>query len=151
MITIKTSPFTNLVSLRDAMDRLFEQSFVSAGQTADQEKASYTMAVNLFEKDEAYYLQAFLPGVKADEVEISVDQNTLNIKARIPGEVEKEGAKDYRWYISELGYGKLSRSITFPGLIDAERIEASQDNGVLTIVVPKAEEAKPKQIKVKTS
>ncbi len=147
----RTNPFTDLVSLRDAMDRLFEQSFVRPERGASvQERGARTMAVNLCEKDDKYYVQAFLPGVKADQVEISIDQNTLNLKARIPSELEKEEAKKYRWYITELGYGDVSRSITFPAPIDAGKIEASQENGVLTVEIPKAEGAKPRQIKVTT-
>jgi HSP20 family protein len=107
------------------------------------------MAVNLCEKDDNYYLQAYLPGVKAEDVDISVDGNTINLKARIPSSMESEDAKNYRWYITELGYGDVNRSVNFPVPVNANRIEASQENGVLTIVVPKAEEAKPKQIKVK--
>lgn len=149
-MAIERTPFTDLVSLRDAMDRLFEQSFVRPSQAAGQTRAAHTMAVNLFEKDDTYYVQAFLPGVKAEEVEINVDQNTLNLKARIPSDLEKEEARQYRWYVTELGYGDVSRSLSFPAPIDAARIEASQENGVLTITVPKAEQAKPKQIKVKT-
>ena len=147
----RNKPINELVSLRDAMDRLFEQSFIRPGTAGTAERPERTMAVNLCEKGDTYYVQAFLPGVKADEVEISVDQNTLNLEARIPSELEKEEAKDYRWYMTELGYGDVSRSITFPSLIDAGKIEASQENGVLTVAVPKAEESKPKQTKVKTT
>jgi len=148
-MAIERTPFTDLVSLRDAMDTIFEQSFVRPGQGAQRERSVHTMAVNLCEKDDTYFIQAFLPGVKAEDVEISVDGNAINLKARIPASLEKEEAKNYRWYISELGYGDVSRSITFPAPVDASRIEASQENGVLTVTVPKAEEAKPKQIKVK--
>lgn len=147
----RTNPFTDVVSLRDAMDRLFEQSFIGLERgAAAQERGARTMAVNLCEKDDKYYVQAFLPGVKAEEVEISVNQNTINLKAHIPSDLEKEGAKNYRWYITELGYGDLSRSLTFPAPIDASKIEARQDNGVLTVEVPKAEGARPRQIKVTT-
>ncbi len=145
----RMNPFTDLVSLRDAMDRLFEQSVVRPARTAAQQ-VTRSMAVNLYEKDDRYFIQAFLPGVKAEDVNISVDQNTVSIKAHIPGELEKEEAKNYNWYIAELGYGDISRSVTLPFPIDAGAIEASQENGVLTVAVPKAEEAKPRQIKVKT-
>lgn len=143
--------FTGPVSLRDAVDRLFERSFVQPPQSAAGQRPVRTMAVNLYEKDGNYYLQAYLPGVKAEDVGISVDANTVNLKARIPSSMESEDAKDYCWYITELGYGDVSRSVNFPVPVDANRIEASQENGVLTITVPKAEEAKPKQIKVKSA
>jgi len=143
--------FNDPVSLRDAVDRLFEQSFVQSPQSADGQRLARTMAVNLYEKEDNYYLQAYLPGVKADDVDISIDSNTVNIKARIPSSIESEEARNYRWYITELGYGDVSRSVNFPVPVDASRIEASQENGVLTILVPKAEEAKPKQIKVKSA
>ena len=141
--------FTSPVSLKDAMDRLFEQSFVQSPQSSAGQGSARTMAVNLCEKDDNYYLQAYLPGVKAEDVDVSVGGNTINLKARIPSSMESEDAKNYRWYITELGYGDVNRSVNFPVPVNANRIEASQENGVLTIVVPKAEEAKPKQIKVK--
>ncbi|MDD4635714.1 MAG: Hsp20/alpha crystallin family protein [Dehalococcoidales bacterium] len=150
MTTIRTT-FANPISLRDAMDRLFEQSFIRSPQATDEDRTVRTMAVNLYEKDDVYYLQAYLPGVKSDNVDISIDGNAINIKARIPSRLEGEDAGNCRWYITELGYGEMNRSVSFPVPVDANRIEASQDNGVLTVTVPKAEEARPRQIKVKTA
>jgi len=150
-MTLFRTSFTDPVSLREAMDRLFEQSFVRGSQAAGEERSAQTMAVNLYEKDDVYYLQAYLPGVKAEDVEINLDGNVMNLKVRVPSSLEDEEAKNCRWYITELGYGDVGRSVNFPLPIDASRIEASQENGVLTVSVPKAEEAKPKQIKVKTA
>jgi HSP20 family protein len=148
-MTMLRTNFTDPVSLRNAVDSLFEQSFVRSSHTNGKEDPGRAMAINLYEKDDVYYLKAYLPGVKGYDVDISVDDKIINLKARIPSKLDSEDAKDYRWHISELGYGDVSRSVTFPVLIDAGSIEASQEDGILTVTVPKAEEAKPRQIKVK--
>ena len=87
-------------------------------------------------------------GVKAEDVEIGAESETVTIKAHIPGEAEKEGAGAYRWLVGELGYGDVVRTVTLPAAIDAGKIEASVENGVLMVTVPKAEEAKPRKIAV---
>ena len=143
-------PFADLVSLREAMDRLFDQSFIRLGRGILPELAgARTMPIDLYERDGDYIIKAYLPGVKAEDVDINVDQGTLTIKAHIPGEAEREEAKSYRCLTSELSYGDVTRTIALPAMIDAGRIEATVENGVLTLIVPKAEAAKPKKITVK--
>jgi len=143
-------PFSDIVSLREAMDRLFEQSVVrpQRGQTQTTAGAR-VMPIDLFEKDNDYVIRAFVPGASADSVDISAERDSVVIKAHIPGEMEKEEANQYRWMLGELGYGDVVRAVTLPAAIDAAKMEATVENGVLTLVVPKAEEAKPKKIAVK--
>lgn len=147
MVMRRVNPVSDLLSLRDMMDRLFEQSLLQPGRRAAE--AVGVMPIDLYEKDDAFILKAYLPGVKADDVAISVDQNTVMVKAHISADGEKEEAKNYRWIVNELGWGDVARAVTLPAAFEADKIEAVVDNGILTLTIPKAEEAKPRQIKVK--
>lgn len=138
------------VSLRDAMDQLFEQSVVRPGMTsgAGPVSGAALMPVDILEKGEEYIIRAYVPGVKAESVEIGAEQETVSIRAHIPGDMEGEEAKSYRWLAGELGYGDVARTLMLPAPIDAAQIEANVENGVLTVRVPKAEEARPRKIVV---
>ena len=132
------------------MDRLFDQSFIRPGQTGAREvTGTRSMPIDLYERDDDYVIKAYLPGVKAEDVDINANQDTLTIQAHIPGEAEQEGTKDYKWLVNELGYGNVVRTVTLPALVDAVKIDAAVENGILTVTVPKAEETKPKKITVK--
>jgi len=150
MVMSRWDPFADLVTLREAMDRLFDQSFVRPGQTGTREMTgARNMPIDLYERNGDYIIKAYLPGVKAEDVDINADQGTLTIQAHVPGEAEREEAKNYKWLVNELGYGDVARTVTLPSVIDAGKIDATVENGILTVTVPKAEEAKPKKIKVK--
>ncbi len=151
MVMQRWDPFGDIVSLRDAMDRLFEQSVVRPQRTPSEPSlaGARMMPVDVFEKDSDYVIRAYVPGVKAEDVEIGAERETVTIKAHIPGEVESDESRNYKWLAAELGYGDVVRMVTLPMPINSSGIEAQVDNGVLTVVVPKAEEAKPKKITVK--
>jgi len=105
--------------------------------------------MDMYEREDQYVIKAHVPGVKVDDIEINVDRGLLlTIKAHIDGEAASEEAKNYKWLLNELGSGDLARSLSMPTMVDVNKIEASVENGVLTITLPKAEEAKPKQIKI---
>lgn len=142
------NPVEDLMTMREAMDRLINESFVSPRRILGAGSAVGRMAVDLYEKDDNYVLRAYVPGVKAEDVEINADRNTISIRAHVPSEAEKEEAKNYQWLLHELGHGDVARTVELPVPIDANKIEANVEGGVLMLVMPKAEEAKPKQIKV---
>lgn len=149
-MAMRWDPFADLVTLREAMDNLFDQSFVGPRRPALAEGAGErAMPIDLCEREGDYVIKAYVPGVKAEDVNLNVDQNTLTIKTHIPGDAESEEAKNYKWLTRELGYGDISRSINLPNPIDADKVEATVENGVLTVTVPKAEEVRPKKIEVK--
>ena len=97
------------------------------------------------EDQENYYVRAELPGVKSEALDIKVDANTLSLSGERKIEVEGENVKYHR---RERDAGKFSRMITLPGEIDAEKVTAKMDLGLLKIVIPKAEAVKPRQITV---
>ncbi|MCK9357602.1 MAG: Hsp20/alpha crystallin family protein [Dehalococcoidia bacterium] len=150
MVMQRFEPLSDGASLREAMGKLFEQSVVCPDRSAGAESTpgASLMPVNLYEEESGFVIRAYVPGVKAESVEVGAEGGTLTIKARIPGETEGEDAKAGRWLAGELGYGDVARTLTLPAPIDAARIEANVENGVLTVVVPKAEEAKPRKIVV---
>jgi len=138
------SPFAELERMRQEMDRLFENL---SGSILREPIAGVFPLMNVTEDKDNYCVRAELPGVKADELDISVTNDTLSISGerKIPEENE-----NVRYHRKERDEGKFSRVITLPSPINTEKVEANCANGILTVLLPKAEEAKPKQIKVRT-
>jgi HSP20 family protein len=118
---VRWEPFSDLISLREAMNRLFEESFVRPWGGALQPAGLESPAVDMYETEDAVVVKATIPGVEAENIEISTTSDLLTI----------------------------SRSLTLPTQVIAEDAEALFENGVLTLTLPKAEEVKPKAIKVK--
>jgi HSP20 family protein len=138
-------PLREMMTLRQAMDRLFEDSFVRPVGLSSVSAAD--VAIDLKETDTDVVVKAELPGVEPDEVDVSIMEGVLVIKGEHKEEKEE---KEANYYSRELRYGSFSRSINLPAAINAEKAEAVFENGILTLTLPKTEEAKPKQIKVKT-
>lgn len=157
MAIIRWSPLRNLnllgsdrwpeiTSMHREMDRLFD-SFLSGGQTDNGSYGSFwTPVVDVQEHEDAYVVEAELPGLAKDDVKISIEGNSLTIQ----GEKKQENTKKERdYHRSERVYGSFVRSFTLPASVKTDKIEANYKNGVLTITVPKVDEAKPKSIEVK--
>jgi HSP20 family protein len=144
---IRWEPFRELISLREAMDRLFEESFIHprAGWLAPW--GAETLAVDMYETDQDVVIKTSVPGVKPEDIDITITGDTLTIKGETKAEEKVERANYIR---RERRYGAFSRSLTLPTTIVAEKAKAEFENGVLTLTLPKAEEVKPKTIKVKT-
>ena len=139
MTIARFTPLTDVVSLREAMDRLFEDSFIRPnGQ-------QLAVPVDVWETKDAYHLQADLPGLSADDIEINVTPDTVTISGETkPGtDVTNEG-----WLRQERLFGKFKRSFTVPTQIDPSKVEAKFTNGVLELVLRKAENHKPRTIKI---
>jgi len=103
-------------------------------------------ALDISEKDDSVVVRVELPGLKGDEIDISVDRNMLTISGEKKADSESSGENSYH---VERRYGKFTRTISLPGEVDTAKIEAAQHEGVLTITVPKSEAAKPRKISVK--
>ncbi len=146
MSIMRWDPFRDLVSLRDAMDRLFEESFIHPTRLLPRVFGEQTPAIDMYQTPESVVVRATLPGIKPEEVDISILGDTLTIKGETRAE---ESIKREEYLCQERRYGAFSRSVTLPAGLKIEKAEAAFENGVLTLTIPKAEEAKPKQIKVK--
>jgi len=145
MTTIRrNSPFGEMLSLRQAMDRLFEDSWVRPGaMSADGDHA---LAVDVRTTPNSLVVEAAMPGVKPEDVDISLLGDTLTISAR--SAEEKSGDEDGYTY-REIRRGSFARSLTLPRGLKTDAAAASFDNGLLRLSIPKAEESKPRQIKIR--
>jgi HSP20 family protein len=131
-------PFSNMISLRDAMNQLFQESFVA--------QSTNIMPVDIYETDDAFVVEAFMPGITPEQLSISVEQQTVTIH----GEPEAEKQDGLRWVLHERTIGAFTRSFTLPAAIDAGKVRADLVNGVLSLTLPKSETAKPRKIQVKS-
>jgi len=139
------SPFDELERMRRDMDRLMEGL---GGTRYAGGRAGVFPALNVTEDSDNYYLRAELPGMKADELDLSVTGNDLSISGERTIPAENESVKYHR---REREAGRFSRMVAMPTQINAAKVSARCVDGVLTVVLPKAEEAKPKKITIKTS
>ena len=136
-------PFQELERMRQQMDSLFSQ--LSDSDYAGS-RAGVFPAINLTEDADSYYVRAELPGVKAADLDIQATSKGLSIAGERKLAVEGDNVRYHR---RERDAGSFSRIIGLPGDIDADKVDARLENGILTVSVPKAEAAKPKQITVK--
>jgi HSP20 family protein len=137
-------PLRDMLTLREAMNSLLEESFVRprAGMTA----MTSGMAMDLKETGDAFVLETVLPGVKPEDVEISILNDALRISAETTEEGEREGET---WLMRERRHGRFQRSVTLPSAVRADDANAEFENGILRITLPKSEEQRPKTIQVK--
>ena len=141
---IKWEPFGDLISLRDAMDRLFEESFVRMRGLPSPFGAE-ALALDMYETADSVVVKTGVPGIKSEDIDITITGDVLTIKGetKVEEKVEKEN------YIrQERRYGAFQRSVRLPGSLVLDKAEATFENGILTLTIPKSEEAKPKTIKV---
>ncbi len=138
------NPFREMMNLRSEIDRLFDQS-MNLDWPADR-RIFGELAIDLSETNDNYLVQASIPGINPNDLDISVTDNVLTIKGEFQEEKDDEGKQ---WHIRERRSGSFSRSVRFPMAVQADQVNAEYQNGVLHLTVPKAEEVKPKRIAVK--
>ncbi len=146
MNLIRWQPFSDVVTLRQAMDRLFDDSFVRPARFAGLFGEGAEKPIDMYQTDEEVVVKASVPGVKPEQVDVTITGDTLTIKGETKTEEE---VKKENYFRKERSYGAFSRSILLPSSLQTDKAEASFENGVLTLTIPKAEESKPKQIKIK--
>ncbi len=142
---MRWQPAGDLVSLREAMDRLFEDSWVGA-QPWNFPAPWTEPALDVFETADHLTVKAAIPGVKPEDVEITVTGNVLAISGEAKSESETQ---DKNYLRRETRMGAFSRMIELPAGLQTDKADAKFENGILTVEFPKAEEVKPKSIKVK--
>ncbi len=136
--------FHNVDPFGQEMNGLMDWAF-GRGWANGLVESSWVPPVDVAQEEDRFRIHIDLPGVKREEIEITVDGDTLTVKGEKKRESESKQDDTYR---SERYYGSFSRSLTLPAAVDANKIEARYKDGVLEIVIPKSEEAKPKQIKI---
>jgi HSP20 family protein len=137
---VRWSPFHN--TLFDDVDRFF------APTTQTRDARPWGVAIDVAENDNAYVLKATVPGVNADELEITLENKVLTLKGEIKEDEEFESSQ---YHVRERRHGSFSRSVRFPVDVNSEEVTAAYENGILMLTVPKAEAVKPKRIEVKVS
>lgn len=141
---IRFDPFREMMSMRSMMERMFDDSFFDLRKDWSEE-VNLGLALDVAETGASFVVKASLPGMNPDDLDVTYNNNILTIK----GEVKEENETDERHYhLRERRYGSFSRSITLPSTVNADAIEADYHEGVLTLTLPKVEEAKPRRILV---
>ncbi len=139
-------PLREFTTLRDAMDRLFEDSFVNPGGWHSLSgNGSRYLPIDLYETPDEFVLRAHVPGVTSDGLEVNYQQGVLTLRATTK---TPEVQESWRWYAREIGAGEVTRQITLPREIDVDRAQARFEHGVLTLTLPKSAEAKPRRIEI---
>ena len=136
-------PAREMMTLREAMDRLFDDAFTHP-LSRDGWSAS-TPAVDMYQTDDEIVVKASLPGIKADEVQINITGDVLTLKGEVNHEEEKN---DKAWHIREQRWGSFQRSVALPTNVVSDKAKAEFENGILVITLPKAEEVKPRTITI---
>ena len=147
MSIVKYDPFRDLRSLQDEVNRLFSMNFPRGGAQQDEMmRGAWTPNVDIFENKDQIVLEAELPGMKPEEVDISIENNVLSIHGERKFEKKVEGDNYHR---VERSYGSFTRSFTLPQTVTADGATADFENGVLRVSLPKREETKARKIEIK--
>jgi HSP20 family protein len=137
-------PVREMMTLREAMDRLFDDAFTRP--LSNRDGGWSTPVVDMYQTDNDVVIKAALPGFKADDVQINVTGDLLTIRGELKHEDEQN---EKSWHIREQRWGSFERSVALPTAVVSDKAQADFANGILTITLPKAEEVKPKTITVK--
>ncbi len=140
---IRWEPYREPLSIRDMMDRFLNEPWLGTRPWAE---AASLPTVDMFQTDEEIVVKATLPGVKADDIAISVTGDVLTLRGSATEETERKNAT---YYLRERRHGEFSRSLPLPAPVVADKARAEFENGVLTLTLPKAEEVRAKTITVK--
>jgi HSP20 family protein len=137
-------PMREMVSLRDVMNSLLQESFIRPG-AFQAEGGAAMLPLDISENENEFVIKASLPGIRPEDVQITVHGETLTIRGEMTAEEEK---KDEHYHLRERRYGSFQRTVKLSAPVRSDEAKADFENGVLTLTLPKSEEAKPKQIKV---
>ena len=140
---IRWEPAREMMTLREAMDRLFDDAFTRPLSLRDGWSAP---AIDMYQTDDEIIVKAALPGFKPDEVQINITGEVLTLKGEVKQQEEK---KERAWHMREQRWGTFERSVVLPTDVVSDKAKAEFENGILTITLPKAEEVKPKVINIK--
>ncbi len=145
MNIIRWDPFRDLTTLRERMNRLFEDVYTSRGEEKDLVASTWNPSVDIYETENALVMKAELPGVDENDIELKIEDSTLTLKG--DRKLEKE-TKEENYHRIERSYGSFYRSFTLPQNIDQNKIKAESENGILKVTLPKKAELKPKKVKI---
>ncbi len=139
---IRWEPEREMMTLREAMNHLFDEAFTPMSMM----RGVGAPSVDLYQTDDEIVVRASLPGMKADDVQISITGDLLTIKGEFK---EKQDKKEKSYHLREHRYGSFERTLSLPSLVESDKAHADFEDGILTITLPKSEATKPKTITVK--
>ena len=149
MAMVRFDPFREMATLQDRVNRIFADAYNRRGEDDLNARGSWVPAVDIFETDaHELVLKVELPDVAKEDISLQVENNTLTISGQ--KKMERE-VKEEQYHRIERAYGAFSRSFTLPPTVDPGHIGAEYKNGVLTVKLPRREEAKPRQIQVQVN
>jgi len=144
MTIARWDPFREMVSLRDAVNSLVQESLVPPnGTRSEREAATFTLPLDVTEAENDFVVMASLPGIRPEDVQTTVLGDTLTIRGKSHADAEQ---KSQHWVVRERRSGSFQRSVSLGTPINADRASAQFENGVLTLTLPKSEQARPKRI-----
>jgi HSP20 family protein len=143
-IARRPSPFGELMTLRQAMDRLFDDEYrpfrwMSGGLDGP------ALPLDVTTSDDALTIEAALPGIRPEDVDITIENGTVRISGKT---ADERKAEEGSYVVQEIRRGSFSRTVTLPNGLEADKASASFENGILRLEIPKAEQVKPRQIKI---
>ncbi|HKS75547.1 MAG TPA: Hsp20/alpha crystallin family protein [Terriglobales bacterium] len=144
-VLTRWDPFREFTTLQDRMNRLFRDSYGSEGRDEALTTSTFAPAVDVYEDEHNVTLKVEVPGIDEKDIDVRIENNTLTVHGERKFEKEE---KEENFRRVESSYGSFTRTFTLPQTVDAEKVSANYDKGVLKITLPKKAEAKPKQIKV---
>ena len=139
--------FGRLTDLRDEIDRLFESPLAELARTSHL-LSGWTPVLDVYEDKDNLFVKVELPGMKREEIEVSLHEGSLSISGERKSEQKYQNAEVYR---AERFFGRFQRTVTLPTPVAADKVKAQYKDGILSITLPKTEEAKPKHIDVNVS
>jgi HSP20 family protein len=144
-------PLREMTNLSRAMDRMFDrfmdESFFDMPTMWQRGNGGgNSLALDVVEQDDKFVVKASVPGINPEDIEVTLNEGVLTIKGETKGDHE---VKEENYHLRERHYGSFLRRVALPTNIDADKVEATNENGVLTLTLPKAEEVKPRRIEVK--
>jgi len=141
MVLQRFDPFRDLRNMEETMNRLWR----GFGVTGQDGAENWNIAIDVVQKPEEIVVSASLPGVKPEDIDVTIEDNVLTLKAERQAEHK---AEDSRYLVQERSWGQYYRALRLPDSVDFSKVRSHYENGVLAITLPKAEEKKPRQIKV---
>ena len=146
MTVERWNPFSEMVSLRDAVNSLLQESLVPPSTARPERGATtFTLPLDITEAENDFVVTASMPGIKPEDVQTSVLGDTFTIRGENKADVEQKG---HNWLVRERRAGSFQRSVNLGTPINADKASAQFENGVLTLTLPKSEQARPKQINI---
>lgn len=144
-MVVRRTPMLDLARTLGDMDR-----FLSEVRPTDGWDVPFRPAIDLYDTGDHLTLKAVMPGVTADALDVSIQERILHIGGTFGTHLAEDEARDATWYQNEIGNGRFSREVTLPVPVDADGVEATFEDGILTLTMPKAEQARVKRIEVNT-